>query len=95
VTGCEEMIDVLRDADTFSSCNAVTGPFPGLPVRPAGDDVTALIDQHRHVMPMSDYLITKDSSPRGAALTAEAVAHAETDARERRGDLAIGGRADR
>jgi len=62
VTGYDEMIDVLRDTDTFSSCNAVTGPFPGLPVRPEGDNVDDLIAQHRHMMPMSEYLITKDGT---------------------------------
>ena len=31
VTGYEEAIAVFHDTATFSSCNSVTGPFPGLP----------------------------------------------------------------
>ena len=29
VTGWEEGVEVWRDVDTFSSCNAFGGPFPG------------------------------------------------------------------
>ncbi len=32
VTGWEEACAVLNDAETWSSCNSVTGPFPGFPV---------------------------------------------------------------
>ena len=32
VTGYEEAFVVYTDPDTFSSCNSVTGPFPGFPV---------------------------------------------------------------
>ena len=32
VTGYEEAVSVYTDTATFSSCNAVTGPFPGFPV---------------------------------------------------------------
>ena len=32
VTGYEEAFAVYADPDTFSSCNSVTGPFPGFPV---------------------------------------------------------------
>jgi cytochrome P450 len=60
VTGYDEMLDVLRDTETFSSCNSVTGPFPGLSVEPEGDDITDLIEQHRHELPMSDHLVTQD-----------------------------------
>ena len=60
VTRFEETIDVLRDTETFSSCNSVTGPFPGLSVRPRGDDIGELIERHRHELPMSDYLVTQD-----------------------------------
>src|SRR3954470_19120972 len=56
VTGYEEAIAVLHDTATFSSCNSVTGPFPGFPVSLVGDDVTALIDAHRDDLPMSDQL---------------------------------------
>ena len=42
VTGYEEAIAVFHDTATFSSCNSVTGPFPGFPVPLVGDDVSAL-----------------------------------------------------
>ncbi|MEQ0558220.1 cytochrome P450 [Amycolatopsis sp. NEAU-NG30] len=60
VTGYDEAVEVLHDATTFSSCNSVTGPFPGFPLPLEGDDVTELIEQHRHRLPMSDQLPTLD-----------------------------------
>ena len=60
VTGYEEAVAVYNDTASFSSCNAVTGPFPGFPVPLDGDDVGALIDQHRDELPMSDQLPTFD-----------------------------------
>ncbi len=60
VTGYREAVDVLTDTENFSSCNAVTGPFPGFPVALEGEDVTDLIDQHRDALPFSDQIITFD-----------------------------------
>jgi len=60
VTGYEEAMAVYSDATTYSSCTAVTGPFPGFPVPLEGDDVSELIAQHRHELPMSDQLPTLD-----------------------------------
>src|SRR5262245_57753446 len=60
VTGLEEAVEVYRDTDTFSSCNSVTGPFPGFPVPLEGDDVSALIEAHRDELPFSDQLPTFD-----------------------------------
>ena len=60
VTGWQEAVDVYNDAETFSSCISVTGPFPGFPVPLEGDDVTALIEQHRDEIPFSDQLPTLD-----------------------------------
>jgi cytochrome P450 len=60
VTGYDEAAAIYRDDQTFSSCNAVGGPFPGLPVAPAGDDVSEQIEQHRHVFPLSDNFTTFD-----------------------------------
>jgi cytochrome P450 len=60
VTGYEEAIAVYHDTATFSSCNSVTGPFPGFPVPLEGDDVSALIEEHRDELPMSDQLPTFD-----------------------------------
>jgi cytochrome P450 len=60
VTGYDEAVEVYNDTETFSSCNSVTGPFPGFPVPLVGDDVTALIERHRDELPMSDQLPTLD-----------------------------------
>ena len=60
VTGWQEAVDVYNDAQTFSSCISVTGPFPGFPVPLEGDDVTELIEKHRDEIPFSDQLPTLD-----------------------------------
>jgi len=60
VTGYEEALSVYNDTDQFSSCISVTGPFPGFPVPLEGDDVSALIEEHRAELPMSDQLPTMD-----------------------------------
>src|SRR6185369_11565475 len=60
VTGYDEAIAVYNDTETFSSCNSPTGPFPGFPVALEGDDVSALIEQHRDGLPFSDQLLTFD-----------------------------------
>jgi cytochrome P450 len=41
---------------TFSSCNAVSGPFVPFPEPFEGDDVTDLIVRYRHELPFSDQL---------------------------------------
>ena len=60
VTGYDEACAVYNDTDSFSSCNSVTGPFPGFPVPLVGDDVSELIDEHRDELPFSDQLTTMD-----------------------------------
>ena len=63
VTGWQEAVDVYNDADTFSSCISVTGPFPGFPVSLDGlenSDITDLIVKHRDEIPFSDQLPTLD-----------------------------------
>jgi cytochrome P450 len=60
VTGYDEACAVYNDTDTFSSCNSVTGPFPGFPVPLVGDDVSELVEEHRHSLPFSDQIITMD-----------------------------------
>src|ERR1700742_988942 len=63
VTGWEEACAVLNDAETWSSCISVTGPFPGFPVSLeglGGSDITELIEQHRDELPFSDQLPTLD-----------------------------------
>ena len=56
VTGHEEALTVLHDTATFSSCNSVSGPFPGFPVPLDRDDVSELIELHRDELPMHDQL---------------------------------------
>jgi cytochrome P450 len=63
VTGYDEALQVYNDTDSFSSCTAVTGPFPGFPVPLDGksrDEIDALIAEHRHKLPMNDQLPTLD-----------------------------------
>ena len=60
VTGYEEAVAVYRDTATFSSCNSVSGPFPGFPVPLSGDDVSALIEKHRDELPFNDQITTMD-----------------------------------
>jgi cytochrome P450 family 150 subfamily A5 len=60
VTGYDEAIAVYHDTASFSSCNSVSGPFPGFPVPLEGDDVSTLIEQHRDDLPMNDQLVTFD-----------------------------------
>lgn len=60
VTGYDEAVAIYNDTERFSSCVSVTGPFPGFPVPLVGDDVSELIERHRHELPMSDQLPTLD-----------------------------------
>jgi cytochrome P450 len=60
VTGYDEAVEVYGNSSAFSSCNAVSGPFPGLPARAEGDDIGELIEQYRHQLPMSDLLVNLD-----------------------------------
>jgi len=61
VTGYDEACAVYNDPDTFSSCNSVTGPFPGFPVPLEGrDDVSELVEQYRDQLPFSDQILTMD-----------------------------------
>jgi cytochrome P450 len=60
VTGLDEALEVYRDPETFSSCNSVTGPFPGLPVKVEGNDASEAIAKYRCELPMNEYLVTQD-----------------------------------
>jgi cytochrome P450 len=60
VTGYEEAVAVYNDTARFSSCNSVTGPFPGFPVALEGDDVGAVIEEHRDELPFADQITTFD-----------------------------------
>jgi cytochrome P450 len=63
VTGYDEALQVYNDSESFSSCTAVTGPFPGFPIPLQGksrEEIDALIAEHRHKLPMNDQLPTFD-----------------------------------
>ena len=60
VTGYDELSEVYRDTDTFSSCNSVVGPFAAFPVPLEGDDVSDVVDQHRDELPMHEHMVTMD-----------------------------------
>ena len=59
VTGYDEACAVYRDTDSFSSCNAVVGPFATFPV-PLEGDVSDVIARHRHELPMHEHMVTMD-----------------------------------
>src|SRR6476619_7587224 len=61
VSGYDEAVSVWRDdKETFSACNVVSGPFPGLPVAAKGDDITELIDQYRDTLPLHEFFASFD-----------------------------------
>jgi cytochrome P450 len=60
VTGHAEALEVYRNPDLFSACNASTGPFTGLPVESGSDDVNALIESHRDQLPLNEYMAFMD-----------------------------------
>ncbi|MCW1430165.1 cytochrome P450 [Novosphingobium sp. JCM 18896] len=60
VTGYEETIQVMLDAEHFSSVNAVNGPIPDLPFKPQGDDITAEVRAARSKIAYSDQVVTED-----------------------------------
>jgi cytochrome P450 len=65
VTGHEESMEVYRDPELYSSCNSPTGPFPGLPVTPDGDDANPVVQQYRDQLPMSEFMVTMDPPQHG------------------------------
>jgi cytochrome P450 len=60
VSGYDEAIAVYHDQATFSSCNTVAGPFFPFPVPLEGDDITAIIEEHRDTLPFTDQLPSFD-----------------------------------
>jgi cytochrome P450 len=61
VSGYDEAVAVQRDADqNLSVCNIVSGPWSGIPNEPDNDDISDLIEQHRHQVTFGDYFITFD-----------------------------------
>jgi len=60
VSGYEEAVDIYRNAETFSSCNSVIGPFATFPEPLEGDDVSPMIERSRHQLPMNEHMVTMD-----------------------------------
>ncbi|WP_431309346.1 cytochrome P450 [Gordonia sesuvii] len=60
ITGHAEAVAVLKDTENFSSCISATGPFPGLPFSPDGDDISAQIEAHRAEFPLYEHMVTMD-----------------------------------
>lgn len=60
VTGYDEALTVYRDEERFSSANAPSGPLPGMPFAPEGDDIGPQIEAHRDRMAYGDWLVTRD-----------------------------------
>ena len=59
VTGYDETVQVMRDTEHFSSINAVTGPIPGLPFEPEGDDITEQLEAARSKIAFADQVVTE------------------------------------
>lgn len=60
VTGWDEATEIYRDVETFSSCNAVVGPFAEFPVPLEGDDISDTIERYRDQLPMNEHMVTMD-----------------------------------
>jgi cytochrome P450 len=60
VTGYDEIGEVYRDTESFSSCNSVVGPFAAFPVPLEGDDVTEIVARYRDQLPMHEHMVTMD-----------------------------------
>jgi cytochrome P450 len=60
VTGYQEVQAAFKDVDSFSAVNAIGGPFPPLPFTPEGDDITELIEAHRHEFPIFEHMVVMD-----------------------------------
>ncbi len=60
VSGYDEISDVYRDTDSFSSCNSVIGPYATFPVPLEGDDVSDVVAEYRDQLPMHEHMVTMD-----------------------------------
>ena len=60
VTGYQEVLAAFKDVDAFSAVNAIGGPFPPLPFTPEGDDISELIEAHRHEFPIFEHMVVMD-----------------------------------
>ncbi len=61
VSGYDEAVAVQRDTDqNLSVCNIVSGPWSGIPTETGSDDISDLIEQHRHRVTFGEYFISFD-----------------------------------
>ncbi|KUH95942.1 cytochrome P450 [Mycobacterium sp. IS-1556] len=61
VSGYDEAVAAQVDVDrNLSVCNIVSGPWSGIPVEADRDDISDLIEQHRHRVTFGDYFISFD-----------------------------------
>jgi len=60
VTGYQEVQAAFKDFEAFSAVNAIGGPFPPLPFTPEGDDISELIEAHRHRFPIFEHMVVMD-----------------------------------
>ena len=60
VTGYDEVSDVYRDTESFSSCNSVVGPYATFPVPLENDDVSDIVARYRDQLPLSEHMVTMD-----------------------------------
>lgn len=60
VTGFDEILDVLKRTDEFSSAIAPQGPAAALPFEPEGPDITPQIEAHRTEFIGGDLLVAYD-----------------------------------
>ncbi|OBK32807.1 cytochrome [Mycobacterium sp. 1165196.3] len=60
VTGYQEVQAAFKDVASFSAVNAIGGPFPPLPFTPEGDDISELIEAHRHEFPIFEHMVVMD-----------------------------------
>lgn len=63
VTGYDEAVEILNNANDWSNAISVSGPLLPLPFAPVGDDITDQIEAHRSEIPLGDLLVAKDGAP--------------------------------
>ena len=67
VTGFDEILDVLRNTEDFSSVLSVQGPAAPLPFKPEGADITTQIEAHRAGFIGGDLVVASDGPPHSAS----------------------------
>jgi cytochrome P450 len=63
VTGFEEILEVLKNTQDYSSVLAPQGPATPLPFKPQGADITAQIEAHRTQFIGGDLVVAYDDQP--------------------------------